>query len=114
MSVGKKITEISAGDRAMELEQLLEITSDLGNLGDFDGFLHKIVVRAAEFLNFRRAAIAICEQGECIVRSLASNGTSKPIRLALPLALTQRLLAGGEPTVANELGALPELELETV
>jgi two-component system NtrC family sensor kinase len=114
MSVGQKITEISAGDRATELEQLLEITSDLGTLGDFEGFLHKIVIRAAEFLNFRRAAIAICEQGECIVRTLANNGASKPIRLTLPSALTQRLLAGGEPTVANELGALPELELETV
>jgi hypothetical protein len=64
MSLGKKITEISAGDRATELQQLLEITSELGLLGDLDEFLQRFVLRAAGFLNFKRAAIAISHHNE--------------------------------------------------
>jgi PAS domain S-box-containing protein len=113
MSVGKKITEISAGDRATELQQLLEITSELGTLGDLDEFLQKFVIRAAEFLRFKRAAVAIADNSDCIVRWVTFNGGAKPLRLTLPHVLRQRLLAGAEPIAANELSALPELDGET-
>jgi PAS domain S-box-containing protein len=113
MSVGKKITEISVGDRATELQKLLEITSELGTSGDLDEFLHKFVIRAAEFLNFRRAAIAVCDHGTCNVQSMASNGTAKPARLTLPQPLAQKLLATMDPVAVNEIEGLPELDAET-
>jgi PAS domain S-box-containing protein len=113
MSVGKKITEISAGDRAKELQQLLEITSELGMLGDLDEFLQKSVVRAADFLNFQRAAIAISDHGNCTVRWMSSDSSAKPLRLTLPYSMTQRLLANPEPLAMDDLGTFPELDQDT-
>src|SRR6478672_1539466 len=108
MSVGKKITEISAGDRATELQQLLEITSELGTLGDLDEFLQKFVIRAADFLTFQRAAIAIADHGTCALRWVAQDGFAKPLRLNLPYPMTQRLLAGPEPVAVDDLSKFPE------
>ena len=82
MSAGKKITEISAGDRATELQQLLEITSELGTLGDLDEFLQRFVIRAAEFLRFKRAAVAIAVPSYWIAAHLSGVGL-----LALTLSL---------------------------
>ena len=113
MSVGKKITEISAGDRATELQQLLEITSELGTLGDLDEFLQKFVVRAADFLAFQRAAIAIADHGTCALRWIAQDGFAKPLRLTLPYPMTQRLLAGPEPVAVDDVSKFPELDQET-
>src|SRR3954469_15823078 len=113
MSLGKKITEISVGDRATELQQLLEITSELGLLGDLDEFLQRFVVRAAGFLNFKRAAIAVADDGDCSVRWITSNGAAKPLQLTLPHVLAHRLLGGTEPIAADELSDLPELDADT-
>jgi PAS domain S-box-containing protein len=113
MTLGKKITEISVGDRATELQQLLEITSELGQLGDLDEFLQRFVVRAAGFLNFKRAAIAVADHGDCSIRWITSNGAAKPLQLTLPYALSSRLLASAEPIAADELSDLPELDSDT-
>ena len=79
MSVGKNTTESRPATAPTELQQLLEITSELGTLGDLDEFLQKFVVRAADFLAFQRAAIALADRGNCTVRWIGQNGTAKPI-----------------------------------
>jgi PAS domain S-box-containing protein len=113
MSVGKKITEISPSDRATELKQLLQITSELGTLGDLDEFLQKFVIRAAEFLNFKRAAIAISDRGDCTLRWISTNAAARPLQYTLPNALSLRLLAGTDPLAINDLSTLAELDDET-
>ena len=64
----------TANARAHELHQLLEISSELGSLADLDEFLKKFVVRAAEFLGFERAFVAVVEMEECRIRWGASKG----------------------------------------
>jgi PAS domain S-box-containing protein len=113
MNVGKKISEFPADDRAFELQRLLDITSELGTLGDLDKFFQKFVVRAAEFLHFQRAAIAICERRECVIRWMTENGSATPICYTLPLPLSQRLLASAEPLAMDDVRTLPELDGET-
>src|SRR3954467_11535026 len=77
-------------ERAEELRKLLEITSELGNTGDLDEFLQKFVVRAAQFLNFERSAIALTDGGRYVVRWIAENGVSKPVRFSLPDSVATR------------------------
>jgi len=48
-----------------DLDQLLEISAELGSAPRLDTFLPKFVVRAAEFLGFERAFVAVMETDEC-------------------------------------------------
>jgi PAS domain S-box-containing protein len=100
----------SSRDRAEELQQLLDITSELGTLGDLDEFFQKFVVRAAQFLNFQRAFIAIADHGNCTVLWIAENGSAKPMNWQLPGPFASRLLASAEPLRANDFSQLVETD----
>src|SRR3954465_3940030 len=102
MSVDQMNAANSSRDRAEELQQLLDITSELGTLGDLDEFFQKFVVRAAQFLNFQRAFIAIADHGNCTVLWIAENGPAKPMNWQLPGPFASRLLASAEPLRAND------------
>jgi len=101
-------------ERAEELRKLLEITSELGNVGDLEEFFQKFVIRAAQFLNFERAAIAVIENGRYIIRWVAENGVSKPVRLHLPEPLVNRLTETIEPVWADDVTRLPEFSTEVI
>src|ERR1051326_4761625 len=62
-----------ANERSRELQQLLEITSELGSIGRLSEFLGKFVVRAAEFLGFERSFIALCEENHCHIRWISEQ-----------------------------------------
>ncbi len=114
MTVGKKTNTGPPGDRATELQQLLEITSELGTLGDLDEFFQKFVVRAAEFLGFRRAAIALAGREGCVIRWIAEDEVAKPLRLTLAYPLARRLLSANEPVSSEDGSDIPELDGDTV
>src|SRR5690348_7668124 len=69
--------ELAALNSAQQksLTQLLEVSAELSNAGRLDSFLHSFVVRAAEFLGFERAFIAVLETSDCRVRWSALNGS---------------------------------------
>src|SRR4051812_47760928 len=81
-------------ERAEELQQLLEITSELGSVNDLDEFFQKFAVRSAEFLNFERAFIALAEQGRFTVRWITEKHEVLPLNLTLPETFAQKLLIG--------------------
>jgi PAS domain S-box-containing protein len=101
-------------ERAEELRKLLAITSELGSTGDLEEFLRKFVLRAAQFLNFERAALALFENGTYVIRWMAENDSSKPVRLPFPDAITNRLLTGSEPVWADDISQVPEFATDTV
>jgi len=56
------------------LNQLLEISAEMGSTPRVDSFLPKFVVRAAEFLGFERAFVAVVEMDECRMRWEPAKG----------------------------------------
>ncbi|HZD94718.1 MAG TPA: hypothetical protein VE133_10720, partial [Candidatus Sulfotelmatobacter sp.] len=57
-----------------DLDQLLEISSELGTTSRLESFLPKFVVQAADFLGFSRAILALVDSGECHIRWGANKG----------------------------------------
>jgi two-component system NtrC family sensor kinase len=101
-------------ERAEELRKLLAITSELGSTGDLEEFFQKFVLRAAQFLNFDRAALALLENGQYTIRWMAEDNASKPVRLPLPDAMISRLMNSSEPIWADDVAQLPDFATETV
>ncbi len=103
----------TADARAKELQQLLEIVSELSSVGKLDEFFRKFVLRSAEFLGFKRAMIALFDGSQCVVRWLAEGGEARPVQVPLPEGFCQRLLAGSEPFSTNDISRAPQVELPT-
>src|SRR6185437_7748385 len=93
----------TATERARELQQLLEITSELSVAGNMDDFFKKFVVRAAEFLGFSRAAIGLVEGNHCVIRWMAEKGAARPLDLQIPEKFSKRLLASAEPIFSEDI-----------
>jgi two-component system NtrC family sensor kinase len=84
-------------EQAYELQQLLEISSELGSAVDLDHFLQQFVVRAATFLGFGRAYVALSEgEGLVRVRWGAQNGQSVMLGRELKSELAKRILRSRE------------------
>jgi two-component system NtrC family sensor kinase len=91
------------------VNQLLEISAELGNAPRLDTFLPKFVMRAAEFLGFERAFVAVVEADECRIRWGASKGM--PSRLDFDFtAVGRRLLETRNPQVVEDVRQLPPHE----
>ncbi|HLH06098.1 MAG TPA: PAS domain S-box protein [Terriglobales bacterium] len=103
----------TATERSRELQQLLEITSELSVVADMDEFFRKFVVRAAEFLSFTRAAIGLVEGNHCVIRWMAEKGTARPTNLRLAEAFSKRMLASAEPIYSDNASNLPDLDAHT-
>ena len=67
--------------QAHELHQLLDISAELGSIGQLDEFLQQFALRAADFLGFGRGFIGLLENGAFHVRWAAENGQPKRGRL---------------------------------
>ncbi len=103
----------TATERARELQQLLEITSQLSVAGNMDDFFRKFVVRAAEFLSFQRAAIGLVDGNQCVIRWMAEKGRANPLELVLPERFAKKLLASAEPIYCDDIANLPDLDPRT-
>ncbi len=64
----------TARAQAHELHQLLDISAELGSIGQLDEFLQRFALRAADFLGFGRGFIGLLENGIFRVRWGAENG----------------------------------------
>ena len=120
-----------AHSRGHELQQLLDITADLAGATHLQDFLHRFVVRAAEFLGFRRSFIAVCpgssapgsparadsardgvvDEHGCEIRCLAEEGVARPLAVPLPESLALRLHGSPEPFWSNDIRQWPAVEL---
>ena len=81
-----------------DLDQLLEISAELGDTARLESFLPRFVVRAADFLGFSRAFVALVDSGECRLRWGASKGA--PSRLEIDIsAVGSRVLELRNPYV---------------
>lgn len=113
MSAAQDHTPQSAATRADELRQLLEITAELGQSADLEEFVQKLVVRATQFLNFRRAFVALPDRGSCRVQWMSQQGVARAIDCRLPEALSVRLLGSTEPLWCEDFSKIPEADAET-
>src|SRR5207249_2830422 len=80
-SVAIANAELYSSSRAHthELHQLLDVSSELGSIGQLDDFLHKFALRAADFLGFGRAFFGLLEWGAVRLRWCASSGASRAL-----------------------------------
>ncbi len=91
------------------LGELLDISAELGVTSRLDTFLSRFVVRAAEFLGFESAFVAVVESGECRLRWGAKD--AKPIRADIDVsAASRRILETREALVAEDPDQLPQTE----
>ncbi|MFB3813883.1 MAG: PAS domain S-box protein [Terriglobales bacterium] len=102
----------TANARARELQQLVEISSELGSIGELDEFLQKFVVRAAEFLGFGRAFLALVEGNACHVRWACENGVARPLNFPVPEPSAARLLASRDVAWSDDVAADPNADQE--
>jgi PAS domain S-box-containing protein len=97
--------------QAVELKQLLEISSELGTVADLDQFLKRFVLRAAEFLRFRRSFIAMVESdGVCRVRYVSSGGEILPLVIDLPSRFLKRILFDRKIFFTDDANKEPEAD----
>src|SRR5512146_1758096 len=102
-----------ADARAQELHQLLEISSELGGSSRLDEFLKKFVVRAAQFLGFRRSYMALLEGESCQVRWVAENGEANPLEVSFPADVAARVLGSKEVFWTDDIRQVKEADQET-
>jgi PAS domain S-box-containing protein len=92
-----------------ELDQLLEISGELGSTSRLETFVPRFVVRAADFLGFSRSFVALVNAGECHLRWGASKGV--PSRLEIDIsAVGSRVLETRAPQICEDLNQLPANE----
>ena len=103
-----------ANEKSRELQQLLDITSELGSIGHLSEFLGKFVVRASEFLGFERSFIALQEEDRCEIRWMAEKGVARPVSQPLPETLQLRLAGAAEPFWTNDLRQWSGVQLSSV
>ncbi|MGH9513381.1 MAG: PAS domain S-box protein [Terriglobales bacterium] len=82
----------TARGQAHELHQLLDISAELGSLGDLEQFMRQFVFRASDFLGFERAFVGLLEDNAFRIRWKFSNGESAPTDAILPDGVTSRAL----------------------
>jgi two-component system NtrC family sensor kinase len=100
----------TASEQAAELQQLLDISSELGGLGELDRFLERFVVRAAGFLGFSRSYIALAQGEACRIRWGSDGQRVLPFDIPLQGESTRRILLGKQPFWTDQLGADPDAE----
>ncbi len=70
----------------------------------FDEYLEQFVVRAAEFLGYERAFIALAEADAYEVRWLAESGGARKLRAWVPEGLARRAHGKEQPFLATDMG----------
>jgi len=97
----------TANAQANEMQALLDISSELGSIADFDRFLEKFVVRAAEFLGFRRSYLALREGEDYEVRWGSVGGKAQPLRQPLGPKISEAILSRKQPYWSDDVSQDP-------
>src|SRR5438270_5557735 len=96
------------GVQKQKLDQLLEISADLGT-SRLERFFPAFVVRAAEFLGVSRAFVALADQGECRLRWGASKGVASRLDIDIS-AVAKRVLDSKNPQACEDINQLSSTE----
>jgi two-component system NtrC family sensor kinase len=91
-----------------EYDQLLEISAELGT-SRVEGFFPRFVVRAADFLGFSRAFVALTDAGKCHLRWAASRGSASRLDIDIS-AVAKRAFESPGPYSCEDIGQLPANE----
>lgn len=92
-----------------DFDQLLEISGELGSTSRLETFLPRFVVRAADFLGFTRAFVALVDAGECRLRWGASKGVPSRVEIDIS-AVGSRVLETRKPQICEDLNQLASNE----
>ncbi len=103
-----------ARSQAHELHQLLDISAELGSIGQMDEFLQRFAVRAADFLGFGRGFIGLVENGAFRVRWAAENSRAQSVDFILPGGPVSSALLNREVFWSDEPGKIPGVNLEVL
>ena len=102
----------TARAQAHELQQLLDISSELGSIGNLDQFMLQFALRAADFLGFSRSFLGLLEDGSFRVRWGAEGGRTEHLELTLPEGPTTRALNHREAFWFDDPRQVPGANLE--
>ncbi len=102
----------TARNQAHELHQLLDISAELGSIGQLDEFLQRFALRAADFLGFGRGFIGLLESGVFHVRWAAENTRSQRVDFVLPVGPASRTLLAKEVFWSDDPSKVPGANLE--
>jgi len=91
-----------------DYDQLLEISAELGT-SRVEGFFPRFVVRAADYLGFSRAFVALTDTGKCHLRWAASRGSASRLDIDIS-AVAKRAFESPNPHVCEDIGKLPANE----
>jgi PAS domain S-box-containing protein len=104
----------TASSQSHELHQLVEISAELGSVGNFDRFMEKFVERAAAFLGFRRAFLALLENDVFQVHWGADEGKSLPLSVAFPDGPAARAVMNREVFWTDEASLVAGANLHAI
>jgi PAS domain S-box-containing protein len=104
----------TARGQAHELHQLLDISAELGSIGQFDEFLQRFALRAADFLGFGRGFIGLLENDAFHVRWAAENSRTRQVDFMLPGGPVTKTLLAREVFWSDEPSKLPGVNLEVL
>src|ERR1051326_3512505 len=96
------------GEQKKKLDQLLEISSDLGT-SRLESFFPAFVVRAAAFLDVSRVFVALVDEGECRLRWAASKGATSRLDIDIS-AVAKRVLDSRNPHISEDINQLSSVE----
>jgi PAS domain S-box-containing protein len=102
-----ELAGLYAGQK-QKLDQLLEISADLGS-SRLESFFPAFVVRAAEFLGASRAFVALVDQGECRLRWGAGKGSATRLDIDIS-ALGKRVLDSRNPHLCEDINQFSSIE----
>jgi two-component system NtrC family sensor kinase len=100
--------------QALELHQLLEITSELNASSDLEHSLQAFVVRASDFLGFGRCFVALEEDGHFQVRVGVEKGQPQRLDTLFPEGVATRALRAKEVFWTDEASKTPGVNLDVV
>ena len=111
MALENRELESFSSAQRQHLDQLLEISTELASTSRLDSFLQKFVVRAADFLGFDRAFVAVADGAECRIHWGSINGVANHVDIDLAgYATTQRIFETKEPYVTEDVSEMPSTE----
>lgn len=104
----------TARTRAQEVEEILDISCELGSAGKLDEFMQASVVRAASFLGFKRCFVSLLEEGRFHVRWGLENGRVRPVDIPLPEGVAVSKLRQKGVFSTEDAATVPGANLEFV
>jgi PAS domain S-box-containing protein len=104
----------TACTQAQELQQILEISRDLGSAGKLEQFMQTSVARAASFLGFGRCCIGFLENDRFHVRWGFENGGARSMDISVYEGVATRALKQKEVFLTEDASKTPGADLDFV